>query len=532
MQARLTLASSSFERIRGVVTILATAIGRQARATFDGEAQPAEALADTLESLGVTFVKLGQTLSTRPDLLPESYIEALKRLRDDVQPMSPEEVEKQLATRETGFWLRTAFSHFDPVPLGSGSIGQVHEATLADGRPVAVKIQRPEARDRVEEDLRILRLAVGQLDLVTDSRALLQLLDTFETALLLELDYRVEARNLRRMGAALADEPRLTVPAPLERFSTERVLVMERVDGVPLHAATDIPQPTDLAEAVVRTYLRQILEEGFLHADPHPGNLLVDRLGTLHLIDLGMVDELGPVEREQIAALILGITLNAPRDATRALQALCAPTADADGDGLRATVAHTLRRANALRGIRPTFGETLTDMLRAVSTHGYEVPMRLATLTRALSMLDEVLTLLDPTFDPGVVVERDSGTYLWGQLVSQMGGMGVVHNGLAVSRFLRRGPTQVNRLLEQLGSGDFTVTVDAIDEERTLEAIRRIANRIAGAVLVAALLISGAMLQNTGRELVFGMSTLSTAFLVLGGMGAATLLFSILWYDR
>lgn len=528
--------SDRLGRIRDVLGTLLPVVGREAWAhagLANGDARTrARTFTGALESLGVTFVKLGQTLATRNDLLPEPYPEELSRLNAEVAPLPFEVVRSQLS-ESLGAPLERHFLHIDREPLGSASIGQVHRAVLDDGTVVAVKVQRPGCREEVERDLDLLRRVVGAVEgLGGDRMRMASILETFATALQLELDYRVEARNLLAVRRTMSRYPWLSVPAPYMELTSRTVLVMAYVDGTPIDTLDEVPHGPAIARDLCRAYFDQILEGDLFHADPHAGNLLRTEDGRLHLIDLGMTERLAPSERAGVARLVLGLARGEDGVAAESLVDLCGIRADSDLARLREDVSHIVRRAMALRGIEPTLGHTVTELVRAAAQRGYEPPAQLATLGRTLAMLDGVFTHLDPSFDPAEIVDERAGRLARNRLQEDLEGMAGLQGGLLLSDLLTHGPERLDRVLRQLSEGRLKIAVDAFDERATLESLWRIANRIAGSVIVAALLIAGAMLDDAPGPHVAGLPVHSVFFLTLGGLGATTLLLSVLYFDR
>ncbi|MDB6148809.1 MAG: putative unusual protein kinase, partial [Chthoniobacter sp.] len=273
---------------------------------------PAEAreLADDLEKLGPTFIKLGQLISTRADFVPAAYMEALSRLQDHVEPFSYEEVEA-IVSVEIGARLSKAFSNFERVPMAAASLGQVHRATLRDGREVAVKVQRPHVREKVSEDLESMHEIAEMLDAHTNvgrRYEFTKMVEELRKSLLRELDYRLEASNLRMMGEQLRNFERLLIPQPVVDYSTGRVLTMDYVPGKKVTKLSPLARldldGRGLAEELFRAYLQQILVEGFFHADPHPGNVFLTDDGRVALLDLGMVARIGQNLQDQLLKLL------------------------------------------------------------------------------------------------------------------------------------------------------------------------------------------------------------------------------------
>src|SRR5580658_1799363 len=255
--------------------------------------QPApEELADDLEKMGPTFIKFGQLLSSRPDLLPEPYLKALARLQDKVKPFPYEQVE-EIISSELGIRISKAFSYFEEKQLAAASLGQVHRAALRDGRAVVVKVQRPEIRKQIAEDFEVLEEIAGFFDEHTEIGKRYRfgkLLAEFKSTLLAELDYQREASNLTTLAKNLQQFPHIFVPLPVVDFSSRHVLTMDYVEGAKITALSPLVRMelngNALAEEFFQAYLKQVLVDGFFHADPHPGNIFLTQDGRLALLDL------------------------------------------------------------------------------------------------------------------------------------------------------------------------------------------------------------------------------------------------------
>ena len=248
--------------------------GAEQLPTATSQAAPPDQLADDLEAMGPTFVKLGQVLSSRPDLLPEPYLKALARLQDDVKPFAYERVE-EIVTSELGVRISKAFSRFEREPMAAASLGQVHRAALRDGRPVVVKVQRPDIAPQIADDFEVLTQMAEFLDAHTEfgrRYRLLDMLEEFRIALRHELDYESEARNLITIGDNLKEFPRIDIPQPVPDYSARRVLTMDYVRGRKITSVGPLShleiQGAELADELFRAYLKQVLVDGLFHADP------------------------------------------------------------------------------------------------------------------------------------------------------------------------------------------------------------------------------------------------------------------------
>src|SRR5947208_3583591 len=302
------------------------------------EEAKADELAADLEKLGPTFVKLGQLLSTRVELLPRAYLDALSRLQDEVEPFGFGEVEKMVTT-ELGVRMSKAFADFEVQPVASASLGQVHLARLRDGRPVAVKVQRPNIREALVDDLEALEEIAEFLDHHTEfgrRYEFTKMLEQFRKSLLRELDYRQEMQNLIRLGELLRQYDKIIVPAPVADYSAARVLTMEYVPGKKITEMSPLARMefdgNALAEQLFRAYLEQILVHGFFHADPHPGNVFITQDYRIALLDLGMVGQIMPRMQEDLLQLLVAVSEGRGEEAAQIAIKIGEPTADFDNN--------------------------------------------------------------------------------------------------------------------------------------------------------------------------------------------------------
>ena len=291
-------------------------------------AADAEALAAELVRMGPTFVKLGQLLSTRADLLPPEYLAALSGLREEVAPLAPGEPER-IVEEELGARVSMVFGSFDPEPIAAASLGQVHRATLRDGRPVAVKVQRPGIRQKALEDMEVIGELAAFLDEHSESVSrfgFADMVSQFRLSLVGELDYRREASNLRLMAAQLSGFERIVVPLPVDDFTTSRILTMDYVEGRSVTSIGPLARVdvdfSVLSEELIGAYLDMVLVQGVFHADPHPGNLLLTTDGRLALIDLGMIARVSPEAQGHLLRLLLAMSSADGGAATEALEHL------------------------------------------------------------------------------------------------------------------------------------------------------------------------------------------------------------------
>jgi ubiquinone biosynthesis protein len=387
-----------------------------------GRRRQARRLRAALEELGPTFCKLGQILSTRPDLLPPEFIEELATLQDRVPPLSEAQV-VAVMEEELGVPWEDVFETIEPAPLAAGTIAQVHRASLATGEKVVVKIQRPDARELIEQDLALLEVFAEKasrrpgLKLVIDMEAVFQHLSD---SLQRELDFRQEASNMQRLGELLDRFPRLAVPAVHRDVSSSRLLVMHDVAGGPIDVAPEGPARREAARQLLESFYTQIMVEGFFHADPHPGNLMWQpEEERLYFLDLGMVGEVGAEMREQLMLLLMAFSqedVGFLTDVTLML-ANAIERSDLDVDTFRSELGALMARYRtaSLKDIQ--LGPILQEMTEISVRHGVPLPASLALTGKALAQMQLATARLDPELDPFEV----AGRFLMRSLLHGMG---------------------------------------------------------------------------------------------------------------
>ncbi|HRO56776.1 MAG TPA: AarF/UbiB family protein [Nitrosomonas europaea] len=382
--------------------------------------QQARRLRGALEELGPIFSKLGQVLSTRPDLLPIEYIEELVLLQSRVPPMTESEVVR-VSEQELGVPWEDVFKSFDPKPLAAGTIAQVHRAVLETGDRVVVKVQRPTARADIEQDLALLEMfaeKVGKrpaLNQVIDMEAVFKHLST---SLHRELDFRQEADNIERMRGVLASYDRLAVPSVHSDLSTSRLLVMEEIQGIPIKQAPAGPERIQAARQLLESYYKQIIVDGFFHADPHPGNLMWWK-DCIYFLDFGMVGAVGADLREHLLLMLMalwqedaGFLTDVTLMMTNAVN-----SNDFDVAQFQSEIGEVMAKYRAASLAEMQIGPLLQEMSTVSLRHGVPLPASLTLATKALAQVQLATAELDPTLDPYDV----AGKYLMRLMVKRMG---------------------------------------------------------------------------------------------------------------
>jgi ubiquinone biosynthesis protein len=498
-----------------------------------------ENLASDLEAMGPTFVKAGQLLSTRPDLLPEEYLVGLSRLQDEVEPFGSEEAERIL-TEELGVRISKAFSRFDSEPIASASLGQVHYAELRDGRPVAVKIQRPGVRQQVASDLEAMEKVAEVLAARTELGErfdLVAMVEEFRRTLTDELDYRQEARNLERLGENLKKFDRLLVPRPIMDFTTSRVLVMEWVEGVKITSLRPLGRmeldSEKLASQLFEAYLQQVLVDGFFHADPHPGNLSLTADHRIALLDLGMVARISSGLQEKMVRFLMAVAEGDGEEAAQVAIKLGEPGPDFDEAGFVAAVTELVDRQQGVVAKDIEVGKVVLGVTRTASEHGVRIPGDLSMLGKTLLNLDRVGRTLDPEFDPNQAIRSHVGDILRQRMWKKASPGRIAASLLEMNDFVQELPTRMNKTLDLLATNKVQFKVDAFDEVYMMEGLQKIANRITLGLVMAALVVGAALLMQVETNFtLFGYPGLAMILFIGAVAGGFTLAVSIVRSDE
>jgi ubiquinone biosynthesis protein len=460
----------------------------------------------TLEELGTTFVKLGQLLSSRPDLLPDVYIEELEKLVDDVPPV-PFAPIREVIARELGL---EHFAWIDEEPLASASIAQIHRALLVSGRDVVVKVRRPGIVAQVELDLELLRRTARIAERRSGTAKLLQLRalsDELEQHLVSELDFLEEAHNAELI-ASVIDEYRddLFVPQVIRPYVTPEVMVLERIEGVKVEdePALDAERASELARSFFRAFIRQVTVKGVYHADPHRGNVLLTPDGRLALLDFGLIGRLDDDTRTSLALLLLAVAQNRADDVADLILALSLTTAESDEAGF----VHELRRKlpryhwRPLAGIRT--GEGLADLQRLCLEHGISLPTSFALVGKTLSQAESIARSLDPELDPVEVLRSEA----W-SVMAEEGERRLEPSQLLAFTFtqlqpLLRMPRRVAQLVQKVETGSLKIGIAPVQLEDFEHLLRSTANRIGAALIISALLVSSALMARVNHAVSVG----------------------------
>jgi ubiquinone biosynthesis protein len=514
------------------------ALGEDERSVESAPASEDE-LPNDLEAMGPTFVKLGQLLASRPDLLPEKHLKALARLQDRVKPFSYAEVE-EIVEAELGGRISKLFSHFEAEPIAAASLGQVHRAALRDGRPVVVKIQRPHIRKQIAGDFAALEEIANFFERhakVGRRYQMLRVLDEFQKTLAHELDYQREASNLRMLAENLKSFHHINVPQPIEDYTTHRVLTMDYIEGKKITELSPLARldvnGCMLAEELFQAYLKQVLVDGIFHADPHPGNVFLTADNGIALLDLGMVGHVSTSLQENLLKLLIAVSEGHSEAAADVAIQIGETTEEFNETDFRRRITHLVadQKDHSLKQI--DVGRTILDLGRNAGENGLLVPTELSVLGKTLLQLDQIGRTLDPEFDPNESVRRNS-THIMNQRMKKSITEGkVLSSVLEMKQFLSALPSRLNKLMDGVSNAEFELKVKVPDTHLYLEGFQKVANRITTGLVLAALIVGAALLMQVPTTFrIFGYPGLAILCFFGAAGGGFWLVCSILWQDH
>ncbi len=487
-----------------------------------------ERLRLALGQLGPAFIKLGQMLGARADLLSLAYVSALRRLQDEAPPVGFEEI-RQVVEAELEMPLDRAFARFDRKPLSAASLGQVHAARLPDGREVTVKVLRPGVERVVEADLQILSDAAYLLPRRVPALRrydLPALVRQFASQLEDEMVYTLEAHNAERIGRSLAEAGlRVRVPAVVSELTTKRVLTAERVYGKRVDRLGEGEVGFDRMEAAVqfaRAMLRQIFLDGFFHADPHQGNVLVGDDGTISLLDFGMVGYLDPRTRRLLVEAVRHAYGEDVDGVVDDLVELGALGPDTDLAAVRGELSRIVSRFVAMPPRQMAIGELFSRTLRILWVHQIRVPPELSVAAKTLLLTEAVCRDLSPDFDlrslARPMAEEEMAKAFTPQAVAER----LTKEVETAARRLGRLPSRLEHVLSLLGTGSLRLRIDEQGADERAWGLNRSINRLALSVLSGSLLVSGSIyLAGAAGPLHLGLGAAAVAGGIVLGLAAA-----------
>ncbi len=503
-----------------------------------GHDSKAEDLPDDLEKLGPTYVKLGQFLSTRADFLPPQYLTELTRLQDKVKPIPEDEMETVL-TAELGTRISKAFDFFDYTPMASASLGQVHFARLRGGKPVAVKIQRPNIREQIFNDLDAFQDITAFLEKHTDLGKQLMIhatLEEFRKAVTQELDYLQEAQNLITLENNLKEFPRIIVPLPVMDYSTSRILTMDFIKGKNINKITPLGQieldGEALAEELFKAYLHQILIDGFFHADPHPGNIYITDTGDLALLDLGMIARVPEKLKAKLIRILLAVSEGDGEKAANWTLTIGEKKENANEKEFIKSVTELVNEYsnNTLQHIE--VGRMILEITRISAENNIRLPNEVIMLGKAFMNLDRAGRKLDPDFDPKASLRRNAPKLIKRIISNSLKQGNFYEKLLDTKTIIENLPAQLNQILKALAGNKFTIQTKILDENDFIDGLKESANRLTVGVILAALIVGASLLMQVETTFqLFGYPGIAILFFLLAAIGGVILVFRIIFKD-
>ncbi|MCS7462316.1 AarF/ABC1/UbiB kinase family protein [Paenibacillus doosanensis] len=489
----------------------------------------------SLEELGPTFIKIGQIASTRPDLIPADIIAELIKLQDQVPPF-PFEQAREVLENEFGDPLDKLFAEFAETPMAAASIGQVHLARLHSGEKVAVKIQRPNIRSVVETDLEILedlaRLAEHRIEWAAKYQVR-DMVYELSQSLRAELDYTNEGRNAQRMGKAAERNPHVRFPNIYWDFTSRNVLTMDYLEGVKITETEQLEKHgydrKTISERIARTLFQQIFVDGYFHADPHPGNIMVLPGEVIGLIDFGMVGRLTPMIKYHFASLVIALRRNSTEGVIKAIDGIGIIPEEVDMDSLRADIDELREKYYDVPLSRLSLGEAVSDLLSVAYEHRIRIPSDLTLLGKTLLTMEGVVTSLDPSFSV-VSIAEPFGRKLFAERFSPGNVAENVWQQLGqYAELLTDMPSKLRDLLRMVKKGKLHLDISISELDALMIKLDRISNRLSFSIVLLAfsIIMVGLIIGSSlGRQ-----STLLWDFPVIEiGFSIAALMFLWLIY--
>lgn len=507
--------------------------------SFSEYDQSPEELVEDLKQMGPTYIKLGQLLSTRPDLLPDHYLKALASLQDDLPPIPYEEV-REIVEYEIGTKISKAFNYFEEEPIASASIGQVHKAELRSGKQVAVKVQRPGIRKKFLDDLKTLEEVAALAVKHTHIGKQYGFDDVFaelKRIMLQELDYLREASNLVTLGTNLKEYRRLIVPQPIPDYTTSKVLTMEYVKGKKITSVSPLKKTennyTPLVDELVHAYLKQIVSDGFVHADPHPGNIHLLENDKIALMDLGMVAKFSSKMQDFLLRLLLALSKNDGEEIADILLEMSEQQKDYSENAFRKDISVIVENNRNSTAKDLQTGRLLIQMNRSAAKNGIHLPVDVNILGKVLLNMDQIIAFLAPEYDLQEAVRKYMDKLIQNKMIKELAPEELFSVLLESKNLLEHLPSRFNKISENLANNEFKVIVDAIDEKRFTDGFQKVANRITLGLIIASMIIGAAMLMSIPSSFtIFGYPGLAILFFLLAAFGGVYLSYTILFKDE
>lgn len=470
------------------------------------KSQP-ERLRTVIEELGPTFIKFGQILADRPDIVSDKLREELKKLQSTVQPFDHDRAIAMIE-EELGGDIKKFFSKFNKQCIGSASIGQVYKATLLNGEDVVVKIQRPAIEPKIQLDLQIMKYLAGQLIKEYpgfNAVDVIGLIDEFGETLLKELNYLNEAANAARFADIFKDADYVKVPRVYMQMSTDRLLVMEFVTGIApddreklIEAGLD---PTQIAINGTTVLLEMIFKNGFFHADPHPGNMFIQENNRIALIDFGMCGSLKAAHMQFLASFILGLATKNATTISESLLTLCDKKFFSDKADLEFMVEDMISRHMTFSYENIHFSQILNESIKIIQKHNLQLPGSIFLLMKALATVEKFGANLDANISLPVLIRPYAETLIKEKFSAKQIAGEVYDTLKDYVSLIRDFPGEINEILYRIKQGKITLDINVKEKELFARGLRQIGGTLAIVLLIGILLGGSIILITRGKDI-------------------------------
>ena len=504
----------------------------------DSTAPTPKDFAADLQSLGPTFIKLGQLLSTRPDFVAEPYRLALAKLQDDNDPLDLEDVFKAIE-QSLGDQPDVLFKSFNVEPLATASLGQVHRAVMKDGREVVVKILRPNIEQQLHDDIEAMEHLAGVCDKLGVGKAYqaTHLVKSLKYSLVQEIDYNNEANSGLRLAQNLAEFQNIVIPKPIVSHSAQRVLTMEYVPGEKITKVSvtrlSRMKATELVNELFTCFLHQVLVHGSFHADPHPGNVLLGADNKIVLLDHGLVVNVSPRLQGQLIKLLLAICEGDGSRAAELAEQSGVQGVDFDSAKFRMDIERVVSDNINQSVDKLETGAALMNIQKAAGNHDLELPMEIILLGRALMQLDEVVSCLDSEFNPNDKIRAEVAGIMSRHSGQKISLSSLFQSILETTEFAQELPARANKFAELLASNDLRIKVDAVDENRLLAGLNKVANRISAGLIIAAMIIGAALMMRLETTwTILGYPAIAFGFMTFAAIAGGILVWRVVISDN
>ncbi|RJQ87517.1 MAG: AarF/ABC1/UbiB kinase family protein [Desulfobacteraceae bacterium] len=502
-------------------------------------AAQADKITQRLEQLGPCYIKLGQFLSSRSDILPRVMVTSLSRLQDRVQPFAFDHV-RRIVEGELGVRLSRGFAEFESEPFASASLSQVHRAALPGGRRVAVKVQRPDIQSGIYKDIETLQKVAAIVDRTTRVGRRLrtrQIIEEFRKVVTRELDFRIEAAQITALRENLRRFDHIVLPEPVDAYSTGKVLTMSLIAGRKITEITPLSRTefngAQLADEVFGAYLHQVLIDGLFHADPHPGNILITDDHKIAMVDLGMVSALTPDVQNKLIKFLNALNEGNGHQAGTQLLDLSTRAYDFNEKAYFNQMTVLIGKYQGFGSKPLEIGRMVMDILQISAQCGIILPTELTLLGKTMLNLDQVGRTLNPDFDPAVAIRNHIRKILRRKMRRESSLNGLLNTMFEARELVTMTPQRLNAFLEKLADNNLSLRLDVLDEKYLMTGFQKIANRLTTGLILAALIIGAAFMMNVRTAFtLMGYPGLAVIFFFLAGLGGLVLILTILFQDE